>query len=290
MAKFNLSDFSHAVADLAAKAAPSVICLNVHPRHTISAVHWRDGLYVTAEEGIDAGEELHTVLPGGASARAELLGRDPSTGIALVRPEGAPVPGTFPRAGEGAVGSLAVIVGASGGSPLAAFGVVNEFGPAWRSMRGGLIDRRIGLAASLDGRFEGSAALNAEGGLIGMVLFGPRRRPLVIPAETIDRTASTLREKGHVARGYLGAGLHPVHHASVQGAMVMSLDDGGPAKSAGLHLGDIVTAWDGEAVRGPRDMIRRLGPDSVGSAATLAILRGGQTRDVSVTIGSRPMS
>ena len=290
MAKFNLSDFSNAVADLAAKAAPSVICLNVHPRHTVSAVHWRDGLYVTAEEVIDSGEELHAVLPGGASARAELLGRDPSTGIALVRAEGASVPGTFSRAGDGAVGNLAVIVGASGGSPLVAFGVINEFGPPWRSMRGGHVDHRIGLSAALDGRFEGSAALNAEGGLIGMVLFGPRRRPLVIPAETIDRTASTLREKGHVARGYLGAGLHPFRHASVRGAMVMSLDDGGPAKSAGLHLGDIVTSWNGEEVHGPRDMIRRLGPDSVGSAVTLAILRGGETHDVSVTIGSRPMS
>lgn len=290
MAKFNLPDFSRAVAELAAKAAPSVICLNVHPRHTTSAFHWRDGLYVTAEEGIDTGEELEATLPGGTAAKVELLGRDPSTGIALVKPEGHSSSHSFTSAKDIAAGAFAVIVGGSGGSPLVAFGTVSEYGPSWRSMRGGLIDHRIGLAAPLDGRFEGAAALDTEGGLIGLVLFGPRRRPLVIPAETVERTASALREKGHIARGYLGAGLHPVHHSSIRGAMVMSLDEGGPARAAGLHLGDIVTAWNGEEVHGPRDMIRRLGSDSVGTMVTLAIVRGGEQRDLSVTVGSRPMS
>lgn len=290
MAKFNLPDFSRALAELAAKAASSVIGLNVHPRHTTSAFHWRDGLYVTAEEGIDAGDDLEATLPGGASAKVELLGRDPSTGIALVKPESSSSSQPFEPAGNVAAGALAVVVGGSGGSPLVACGVVSEYGPSWRSMRGGLIDRRIGLAAPLDGRFEGAAALDAEGALIGMVLFGPRRRPLVIPAETVERTGSALRERGHVARGYFGAGLHPVHHSSIRGAMVVSLDEGGPARTAGLHLGDIVTAWNGEEVHGPRDMIRRLGPDSVGSGVTLAIVRGGERQDLAVTIGSRPMS
>lgn len=289
MAKFNLPDFSRAVAALTAKAAGSVISLNIHPRHATSAFHWRDGLYVTAEEGIDT-EEFNAVLEEGKAARVELLGRDPSTGIALVKPDGAPAPAPFASAKDVSVGNIAVIVGSAGGVPLAAFGLINEYGPSWRSMRGGLIDHRIGLSAPLDGRFEGSAALDAEGGLIGMVLFGPRRRPLVIPAETIDRTASALREKGHVSRGYLGAGLHPVHHSTIRGAMVMSLDEGGPARAAGLHLGDIVTGWNGEEVHGPRDMIRRLGSDSVGNVVTFAILRGGEKRDVPVTIGSRPMS
>ncbi|HWK64806.1 MAG TPA: S1C family serine protease [Rhizobiaceae bacterium] len=290
MAKFNLPDFSRAVAELAGKAAPSVICLNVHPRHTTSAFHWRDGLYATAEEGIDAGDDLEATLPGGTTAKVEMLGRDPSTGIALIKPEGSSSFQPFEPARNAGAGAVAVIVGGSGGAPLVAFGVVSEYGPSWRSMRGGLIDHRIGLAASLDGRFEGAAALDAEGALIGMVLFGPRRRPLIIPAETIERTASALREKGHVARGYLGAGLHPVHHSSIRGAMVMSLDETGPARAAGLHLGDIVTAWNGEEVHGPRDMIRRLGSDSVGSVVMLAIVRGGEKRDLSVTIGSRPMS
>ena len=57
-----------------------------------------------------------------------------------------------------------------------------------------------------------------------------------MPYETIERAVATLREKGHVARGYLGAGLHPVRDRDAHGAMVMSLDDNGPAKAAGLSL------------------------------------------------------
>jgi S1-C subfamily serine protease len=155
-------------------------------------------------------------------------------------------------------------------------------------MRGGLIDRRIGLSGGLDGRFEGAAALDPEGALIGMVLFGPRRRALVIPAETVDRVAPLLAEKGRVARGYLGAGLHPVRDERLHGAMVMRLDDDGPAKRSGLHHGDIIAALNGEDIHGPRDIIRRLGADSVGMTVALTIVRGGAQHKVDVVVGERP--
>ena len=187
-------------------------------------------------------------------------------------------------------GNIAIAVGASEGSGLAVSGSVGEVGPAWRSMRGGTIDRRINLAINTGGRFEGGPVLDAKGGLIGMLLFGPRRRALVMPYETIERAVATLREKGHVARGYLGAGLHPIRNGDVQGAMVMSLDEQGPAKAAGLHVGDIVVAWNGEAVHGPRELIRKLGPDSAGAAVTLGVMSGGERRDVQVTVGEKPLS
>jgi S1-C subfamily serine protease len=169
-------------------------------------------------------------------------------------------------------------------------GTVGEVGPGWRSLRGGTIDRRINLAVMTGGRFEGGPVLDARGGLVGMLLFGPRRRVLVIPFETIERTVATLRSKGHVVRGYLGAGLHPIHHTDVQGAIVVGLDEEGPAKAAGIVLGDIVISWNGETVRGPRELIRRLGPDSASAAVTLGVLRGGEARDVTVTIGEKPLS
>ena len=156
--------------------------------------------------------------------------------------------------------------------------------------RGGTIDRRINLAVNAGGRFEGGPVLDAKGGLIGMLLFGPRRRALVMPYEMIERAVATLREKGHVARGYLGAGLHPIRDGEARGAMVMSLDDNGPAKAAGLALGDIIVAWNGEAVHGPRELIRKLGPDSAGAAVTLGVVRGGEQRDVQLTVGEKPLS
>ena len=288
MTQFDLSGFSKAIADRTAAAAAVTASVNIHRSHTASAFHWRDGLYIAAEESIDPEAEIETTLASGETVKTEILGRDASTGIALIKPAGAAALAELKRAGETRVGSLAIIAGRSGANAIAGWGVVNEAGPSWRSMRGGLIDRRIGLSGGLDGRFEGAAALDADGALIGLVLFGPRRRALVIPAETIDRVAPVLAEKGRVARGYLGAGLHPVRDVGLHGAMVMSLDENGPAKQAGLHIGDVITAWNGEVVRGPRELIRRLGPDSVGQTVTLSLVRGGSEDKATLKVGERP--
>jgi S1-C subfamily serine protease len=72
--------------------------------------------------------------------------------------------------------------------------------------------------------------------------------------------------------------------------MVMSLDEEGPAKAAGMVLGDIVTAWNGEPVPGPRELIRKLGPDSAGAAVTLGVLRGGEARELAIVIGEKPLT
>lgn len=290
MSDFNLSAFSDAIADVAAAAAPAVASFVTHHRRTASAFHWRDGLLVTAEEAVEAGEEIELTLASGETVKAELIGRDPSTGVALLKPANAVTAAPLAKADAVRPGNIAIAVGSSQGSALAVSGSVGEVGPAWRSMRGGTIDRRINLAVGAGGRFEGGPVLDARGALIGMLLFGPRGRALVMPYETIERAVATLREKGHVARGYLGAGLHPVRDRDAKGAMVMSLDDDGPAKAAGLSLGDIIVAWNGEAVHGPRELIRRLGPDSAGASVTLGVVRGGERRDVQLTVGEKPLS
>lgn len=282
----NLAEFSNALADLAEKAGAALASLPFHGR-TRSAFHWKDGFYVAAEAAVETDETIELTLADGSTANAEVAGRDPSSGIVLLKT--GKTAASFTNAAPVRPGNVVLVVGRTDASPLASFGSVNEAGPSWRSMRGGLIDRRLGLAVPVDGRFEGGPVVDTEGKLVGMMLFGPRRRVLVIPAETIDRVAAVLREKGHVARGYLGAGLHPVRHASVQGAMVMSLDESGPAQAAGIHLGDIVTAWNGEPVRGPRGLVEKLSPDSVGTEVTLTIRRGGAEQTVVLTIGARPV-
>ncbi|TPK77999.1 serine protease [Mesorhizobium sp. B2-4-18] len=290
MSDFNLNAFSDAIADIAAKATPTTASFATHHHRTASAFHWGDGYFVTAEEAVEAGEEIELTLASGETAKAELVGRDPSTGVALLKPADAATAPVLDRASPVRPGNIAIAIGSSQGAVLAVSGSVGEVGPAWRSMRGGTIDRRINLAVGAGGRFEGGPVLDAKGALIGMLLFGPRGRALVMPYETIERAVATLREKGHVARGYLGAGLHPVRDRDARGAMVMSLDDNGPAKAAGLSLGDIIVAWNGEAVHGPRDLIRRLGPDSAGASVKLGVVRGGEQRDVVLTIGEKPLS
>jgi S1-C subfamily serine protease len=126
-------------------------------------------------------------------------------------------------------------------------------------------------------------------------VLGPRRRALAIPTSTIDRAVDQLLAKGHVFRGYLGAGLQPVRLPSGaqpagRGILVVSTDPGGPAARAGLMVGDIVTAWDGKPVDRVREVMRALGPDSVGQTVDLGLLRGGAPAALKIVIGERAVA
>ncbi len=250
----SLAAFSREIAGLVAATAPAIAAVHAG-RHSSSAVFWRDGLFAAASETIEREEDITLTLPSGRSAPAEFVGRDPTTGVALLKPDATDGATALKPAGEIVAGNLVVVVGRGEASPVAGYSIAAEAGPAWRSMRGGLIDRRIRLSGSIDPRAEGGAAVDAEGNFIGLVLFGPYRRALVIPAETVDRAAATLAEKGHVPRGYLGAGLHPVRQADMRGAMVMSLEAEWPG---GSRRAD---AWRHHPVLGWRTRRRCSRPD-----------------------------
>ena len=153
-------------------------------------------------------------------------------------------------------------------------------------MYGGQIDARIKLGIVLQARTEGGAVLAPDGGLIGLAVTGPRRRALAIPASTIARAVDTLLSKGYVPRGYLGATLHPV--AGTGGALIVGLEDGGPAQQAGFLIGDIITTWSGEAVETVAAVSHRLSAEAVGTTVKLGVLRGGSPVSIDLTVGERP--
>ena len=119
------------------------------------------------------------------------------------------------------------------------------------------------------------------GRAIGMTVFGPRRRVLVIPSATIERVAARLETHGHIPRGYLGLGFQLVAvEGGGRGVMIMNVDPKGPGAKAGVHQGDIIVTWNGEPIRQVRSLLRALGPDSVGKTVTLGLRRGGETKNV----------
>lgn len=283
-----LADLSSALADIVEAHAPSLVFVHSH-RSRSSGFFWRDDLIVTADEALADEGDVSVMLAGGETLAASVAGRDPSTDVALLKigkSGGKPV-SLEPLAVR--AGALVLALGAQEGAPLAAFGVLSHSGPAWRSMRGGEIDARIELGLSLRGHAEGGLAVDAEGRAFGMAVLGPRRRALVIPAATVERVARRLESHGRVARGYLGLALQPVKaQGPGYGAMVMSVDADGPGAKAGVHQGDVITAWNGEAVKHMRPLLRALGPDSVGTVVALTLMRGGAPVEASLTIGERP--
>jgi S1-C subfamily serine protease len=222
-------------------------------------------------------------------SRAELLGRDASTDVALLRVQRTDLPQAPTTASAPPAGALALVVAARQGAPAASLGVVSYADPLWHSMRGGLIDARIELSNGLRRSSEGGLALDAEGRAFGMAVFGPSRRTLVIPLSTIDRVAATLIAKCRIARGYLGLGLQPVKlESGGLGLMALSVDTNGPGAGAGVKQGDVIIAWNGEPLLGTYHLMRLLGPDSVGTTAKLSLKRAGEPLDLCVTVGERP--
>jgi S1-C subfamily serine protease len=282
-----LQQWSAAVSSLVAQAAPSVVAVHSH-RSRASGFIWRNGLIVTASESLAEDSEISVILPGGESVPAKLAGRDATTDIAVLRVEGAAAE-PVPAVETVAAGSLALVVGAWEGEPTAAVGVVALAAGGWRSMRGGEITARIELDLSLRRASEGGLVLDSAGRAIGMAVFGPRRRVLVIPSATIETVAAKLESSGRIPRGYLGLGLQLVRVANTGvGAMVMSVDEAGPGAAAGVRQGDVIVALDGQPLRGVHALVRSLGPSSVGSTVRFGLQRGGDPVDVKLTIGERP--
>jgi S1-C subfamily serine protease len=282
-----LKDLSTEIARIVAGAAGWVAAVHSH-RSRSSGFIWRPGLIVTADEALAEESEIAVTLPDGQTVPAKLVGRDPSTDIALLRIDRTDL-APAPLGAEGiTAGALAVVVGAEEDGPTAALGVVSRSGGPWRSLRGGEIDARLELDVALRRAAEGGLALDAAGRAFGMTVFGPRRRALVIPSATIERVAPRLENHGRIARGYLGLGLHPVAVNGGVGAMVVSVDADGPGAAAGVRQGDVIVAWNGEPVRHLRSLLRALGPDSVGRTVTLGLRRAGEPAEIALTIAERP--
>ncbi|HEX5863337.1 MAG TPA: S1C family serine protease [Casimicrobiaceae bacterium] len=284
-----LIHLSTALADLVAKAAPSVVSIRSH-RSQSTGFAWRPGLIVTADEALSEDGEITVAVPGGDPVPAQLVGRDPATDVAVLRIDRPDLPAVSLTAKGLAIGGLTIVVGSVDGTPVASFGVVSLASGPWRSLRGGEIDARIELDLRLRRSAEGGIALDASGAAFGMAVFGPRRRVLVIPAATIERVADKLASHGRIPRGYLGLGLHPVRLTGAEGmgAMVMSVDPNGPGAAAGVHQGDVIVAFNGEPIRPVQSLMRALGPDRVGQTVTLDLRRAGETKQLSLTIGERP--
>ena len=289
-----IEQLAGALAARVAAAAPLVVAIR-GGRRQCSGILWRPDVVVTSGQML--GDQANFVVAGqDQQVEATLVGRDPGTNVAVLRLASSLAAAPLPSVGACAVGSLALIVGAtSTGSPTARLAMIHALGDAWHSLAGGRIDALIRLDSRL-GVDEGGPVLASDGGLLGMSTSGPRRRTIVIPTATLDRVVDPLLNDGQIARGWLGVGLQPVMIpealrplAGVEaGLMVVSLAPGAPAETAGVLPGDILLDIDGTAVARPRALAGMLGPDRIGQPVALRMLRAGALQTLSATVTARP--
>src|SRR6188508_671272 len=293
-----LAAFSDALADAVAQAGRSIVRVDGRHRQPASGIVWTsDGLIVTADHVVERDDDLHVGLPDGRAVRARLVGRDPGSDLALLKAE---AEGLTPiaRGATARVGGLALIVARPGPELMASLGTISAVSGPIRTRRGGRLDGLIATDATFYPGFSGAPLIVASGDAVGLATSrfrGGRGSGVVIPMATVERTVAALSAHGRVRRGFVGIGSQPVQLPDAlrqrlnlgdqeTGLLVVTVEAGGPAEQAGLLLGDVLVAFGGESVRDPSELRDLLGPERVGQATALRVIRGGEPLDLTVTV------
>ncbi|MEZ0332639.1 MAG: S1C family serine protease [Gemmatimonadales bacterium] len=270
----------------------SVVAINARRRIPSSGIVWRPGVVVSASHTISRDEDIGVTLASGRTAVATLAGRDPTTDLAVLRLEDAAVPPV--ERGDDTdlqVGRLVLALGRPGPGITASLGIISAVGGEWRTWQGGRVERFVRLDLAIYDGFSGGPLVEAGGKVLGLNTSGlSRAMALALPASTVDRVTDQLLTSGRVRRGYLGLAVQPVQLPEPLrlGLVVVKLEPGGPAEQAGLLLGDILTALDGQELGDPADILAALGTERVGKPIEVRLLRGGAPKTIAITVGERP--
>lgn len=291
------SDFANSID----RAGRSVVAVHARRRTPSSGVHWRTGIIVTADHTIERDEDITVTLPDGRNVPATLAGRDPTTDIAILKIDGGNL--AVAEKGDAATlkaGNLLLAAGRTAeGATRASSALVGVTGPALRTWQGGQLDLTVRLDRRLHLNLSGGPALDEQGRAYGINTSGlSRLASLVIPASTVDRVSAELEKKGRMGRAYLGVGMQPVRLSAKLretlkisneiGIMVAGVEPDGPAEKAGVMLGDVLVALDGNPLNNLRSVQNFLIGAQIGKAVKASVIRGGALIDVVITVGERP--
>jgi S1-C subfamily serine protease len=290
---------SQQLASVVETFGPNVVRVEARRRRPASGIVWSpDGLVVTVHHAVEWEEGISVGLGDGRTVPAKLLGRDPSTDVALLQAEGNGLSAVSPQpVSDLKVGHVVLALGRPGRSVRATWGIVSTLGNGpWRTPLGGEVERYLESDLALAPGFSGGPLVDAAGRFLGLTtaVFS-RPGTAIVPSGSLARVVETLRTHGGVKRGYLGVGAYPVRlPKSLQdttgrssGLILLSVEPGGPADSAGLLLGDTLIALDGKPLDDLDDLLGLLAQDRAGKPVQLQVLRAGGVKDFSVKAGER---
>jgi serine protease DegQ len=294
-------DLSELLATVVEKAGGSVVQVSARRGIGSSGVVWSaDGVVVAADHNIQREEDVTLGLPDGSTVAAKVVGRDPSTDLAVLRAEasGLAVP-EWADLSTVKVGHLALGVLRPGRSVRATFGIVSAVGEDWRTPAGGKLDRYVQTDLDILKGFSGSLIVDVRGRALGLGTAGLLRgQAMVVPSETLKRVVGSLLEHGRIPRGQLGVGLVPLRlppaleeaTGQATGLMVVMVQPGSAAETAGVLLGDILISLDGHSVSDLSQLHSLLSHDRdtrLGAAVVLKLVRAGELRTLEVTLQAR---
>jgi putative serine protease PepD len=265
-----------------------------------------DGTLVTNDHVVEQGRRV-VVRFGrdGASVDADVLGTDPSSDLAVLSipksaiPKGVK-PLQFADSRNVRVGDLAVAIGNPFGlDQTATQGIVSALGRDIEAPNHYTINNVIQTDAPINPGNSGGPLLDSSAHVIGVnsqIATGGTSQGNIgigfaVPSNTVRQVYPILKKGGTISRAYLGvqtAAPDPGNGAG--GAQVASTVPGGPAASAGLRIGDVIKSVAGKRISDPSQLSTLIAQKKPGDHVTIVVSRGGTTRSLDVTLGTRPAS
>ena len=258
-----------------------------------------EGYVVTNNHVIADADEVSVILNDGSTLKAELIGTDKKTDLALlkvtpVKPLKAVKFGDSDRL---RLGEWVVAIGnpfSLGGTVTA--GIVSARN---RDIQSGPYDNYIQTDAAINRGNSGGPLFNLDGDVIGVntAIISPSGGSIgigfAVPSKTAVAVIDQLRNFKEVRRGWLGVRIQQVtdeiadslNIKPARGALIAGVDDKGPAKPAGIEPGDVVVKFDGKDIKEMRDLPKIVAETEVGKDVDVTIIRKGKEENRKVKLG-----
>jgi S1-C subfamily serine protease len=292
-----LTSLSAELAGVVERVAPSVVRVEDGSRLTATGIIWTaDGIILSTSHGVERDEDLAIETGDGTRHAATLVGRDPDIDLAVLRVSASGLP-AIPRAdpAEVKVGHLVLAMGRPGtGGLQATIGIISA---RLETERSGQIGYILHTDAVLYPGFSGGPLVDTGGRAVGLnnLMFG-RGKGVAIGTPVAAQVADALLAHGRVRRGYVGirtqlvalpeALRQKLALSQERGLLVIQVESGSPAEQSGLLLGDTLLGIDDKTLQDADELRQLLRSLSPGQAVSARIVRGGERRDVTVTLGS----
>jgi serine protease Do len=257
-----------------------------------------DGLVITNNHVIENADEITCVFSDGREIRAELVGTDPETDVAVLKLDTSETLAFVELADSDTaeVGDWVMAIGnpfGFGGSVSA--GIIS----AQNRATGGRYDDFIQTDAAINRGNSGGPLFNLAGEVVGVntAIISPTGGSIgigfAIPANMVKRIADQLVEFGELRRGWLGVSVQGIDSDIARsygvegddGVIVTRVEEGGPAADAQLQVGDLIRTFNGEVVADQRALTRIVADAGVGAQVELGIVRDRRSRMLEVTLG-----
>lgn len=289
-----LQSFSNAVTELADSVSPSVVSVNAGRRGGSGIVWSNDGLVVTASHAIGHSAAPTVKFGDGKEFEAKLLGRDPYTDVALLKVEATGLSPAKAGSADGIkVGQFVLaLANPFGRKASATSGIITSHRRSMRGFWGMMIEDAVVSDAKLNPGYSGGPLVDASGKVLGMNVAYFAGRGVAVSVDTLKETVEKIAKDGRVKKGFLGVVVEPIELpeklarssevGQYEGLLVRSVEEGSPARAAGVVIGDIILKLGDARATDEYELHRALSGEVVGKSLALIILRAEKINELKV--------